>query len=52
MSLRAALQAAMPAMFAHEGEWAGTYRHVAVDGALIDEYRVHTRCELPDDDLA
>lgn len=49
MSLRAALHAAMPAMFAHEGEWDGTYRVIGVDGALIDEYRVRTRCELPDD---
>ncbi len=48
MSLRAALAAAMPAMFAHEGEWEGTYRVIGVDGTDIDYYRVHTRCELPD----
>jgi hypothetical protein len=48
MSLRAALRAALPAMFAHEGEWEGTYRHIGVDGALIDDYHVATRCELPD----
>jgi hypothetical protein len=47
--LRDALRMVMPGMFAHEGEWDGRYRHIGVDGAMIDSYAVHTRCELPDD---
>lgn len=39
----------MPAMVAHEGEWDGVYRHLAADGALIDEHRTWTRCEFPDE---
>jgi hypothetical protein len=48
MSNRAALRAAMPAMFLHEGHWDGIYRHVDADGALIDRHRTTTWCELPD----
>ena len=43
------LRAAMPAMVAHEGEWDGVYRHVNLDGSLIDEHRTWTRCEFPDE---
>lgn len=38
---------AMPNMLAHEGEWEGSYRHLANDGTLIDAHRTWTRCEFP-----
>ncbi len=43
------LRTAMPAMIAHEGEWDGVYRHIAADGAVLDEHRTWTRCAFPDD---
>lgn len=43
------LRTRMPSIVAHEGEWDGTYRHVAVDGSLLDEHHTWTRCEFPDD---
>ncbi len=46
--LRDALQAVMPAMLRHEGVWEGSYRHIGINGALIDQYDVWTHCELPD----
>jgi hypothetical protein len=49
MSNRAALKAAMPAMFAHEGHWDGVYRHIDADGRLLDQHRTTTWCELPDE---
>jgi hypothetical protein len=39
----------MPAIVAHEGTWDGIYRHIALDGALLDEHRTWTRCEFPDE---
>jgi hypothetical protein len=48
MSNRAALCAAMPAMFRHEGHWDGVYLHLDANGALIDQHRTATWCELPD----
>lgn len=39
---------AMPALFAHEGEWDGFYTHLARDGAVIDRHRTWTRCEFPE----
>jgi hypothetical protein len=48
VSNRAALKAAMPAIFAHEGRWDGVYRHISTDGDLIDQHRTVTWCELPD----
>lgn len=40
---------AMPNMLRHKGVWEGIYRHVDIDGKLIDEHRMTTRCEFPDD---
>lgn len=40
---------AMPSMLRHEGEWEGIYRHVARDGALIDQHRMWTCCDFPID---
>lgn len=48
MSNRAALKAAMPAFFDHEGWWDGWYRHYDRDGTLLDQHKVKTRCEIPD----
>lgn len=45
--MRDALFAAMPGLFAHEGLWDGTYRHMDADGQLIDQHRMRTRCEFP-----
>lgn len=45
--MRDLLAREMPALFAHEGIWDGTYRHVDVDGTLIDQHRMRTRCEFP-----
>ncbi|TRW15334.1 hypothetical protein FMM06_14810 [Glacieibacterium frigidum] len=39
----------MPSMARHEGVWEGIYRHVDLDGVLLDTHRVTVRCELPDD---
>jgi hypothetical protein len=41
--------AAMPGMLAHEGQWEGIYRHIAADGTLLDEHKMWTHCEFPDD---
>lgn len=46
--MRDLLAREMPALFAHEGIWDGTYRHVDADGTLIDQHRMRTRCEFPD----
>ncbi len=46
--MRELLAREMPALFAHEGLWDGTYRHVDADGTLIDQHRMRTRCEFPD----
>ncbi len=35
-------------MLLHEGWWDGWYRDVDRDGKLLDERRVKTRCEFPD----
>lgn len=43
-----ALQRAIPAMLLHEGWWDGWYRHYNGDGALIDQHKVKTHCEFPD----
>lgn len=40
---------AMPAMLRHRGTWEGIYRHVGRDGDLIDQHRMTTRCEFPDE---
>jgi hypothetical protein len=45
--MRDLLAREMPALFAHEGLWDGTYRHVDGDGTLIDQHRMRTRCEFP-----
>lgn len=45
--MRETLARAMPALFAHEGIWDGTYRHIDADGTLIDQHRMRTRCEFP-----
>lgn len=45
--MRETLAKAMPALFAHEGIWDGTYRHLDADGTLIDQHRMRTRCEFP-----
>lgn len=45
--MRDMLAKAMPALFAHEGLWDGTYRHLDADGQLIDQHRMRTRCEFP-----
>lgn len=45
--MRDLLAREMPALFAHEGIWDGTYRHVDADGTLIDQHRMRTRCEFP-----
>ena len=42
------LRTAMPSMVAHEGEWDGTYRHIATDGSLLDEHRTQTSCIFPE----
>lgn len=49
MGNRAELKRAMPAMFDHEGWWDGWYRDFDIDGTLLDERRVKTRCEFPDE---
>lgn len=45
--MRDLLAREMPALFAHEGIWDGTYRHIDADGTLIDQHRMRTRCEFP-----
>jgi hypothetical protein len=37
----------MPAMLRHDGVWEGLYRHVDVDGNLLDMHRTRVRCEFP-----
>lgn len=49
MSNRAALKAAIPAMLDHDGWWDGWYRDFDLDGQLLDERRVKTHCEFPDE---
>lgn len=49
MSNRAELEAAMPAMMLHDGWWDGWYRDFDSDGRLLDERRVKTHCEFPDE---
>lgn len=49
MSNRVALQSSMPAMLAHEGWWEGWYRDFDLKGKLLDERRVKTHCEFPDE---
>lgn len=49
MGNRAQLEAAMPAMLLHEGWWDGWYRHLDMDGALLDAHKVKTWCEFPDE---
>ena len=39
----------MPNMLRHAGTWEGIYRHVTRDFILVDEHRMHTRCEFPTD---
>ncbi|RJY10394.1 hypothetical protein D6201_12340 [Aurantiacibacter aquimixticola] len=39
----------MPAMMLHDGWWDGWYRDVDPDGKLLDERRVKTWCEFPDE---
>lgn len=46
---RAATMTAMPALAAHEGLWDGVYRHVDRDFTLVEQHRMRTRCEFPDD---
>jgi len=43
------LRTAMPSIVAHEGEWDGTYRHIAADCTLLDEHRTRTSCIFPDE---
>lgn len=47
--MRAKLQEALPALFAHEGIWDGTYRHMDCDGNVLETHRMRTRCEFPDE---
>lgn len=49
MNNRAALAEVVPSMLLHEGDWEGWYRQVDNDGKLIDEVRVSTSCEFPDE---
>lgn len=46
---RERLRAVMPAMFQHEGWWDGWYCHFDLEGNLIDEHRVKTQCDFPDE---
>ena len=48
MSNRAAIAREMPSLLAHEGEWAGSYRHVDADGSPVDQHEARIRCEFPD----
>jgi hypothetical protein len=41
------LSDAMPTLLKHAGTWAGTYRHLDVSGALLDEHQATVRCEFP-----
>lgn len=43
------IREAMPALFAHEGEWEGVYTHLARDGTILDRHRAWTRCAFPAD---
>jgi hypothetical protein len=47
--MSASFAIAMPSMVRHAGAWEGIYRHVARDFTLVDEHRMHTICEFPDD---
>ena len=38
----------MPAMLRHEGVWEGTYRHVDLDGRVVDEHASRVECVFPD----
>ncbi len=49
MGNRVTLQVAMPAMLRHDGWWDGWYRDIDAEGKLLDERRVKTRCEFPDE---
>jgi hypothetical protein len=40
---------AMPNMIRHKGMWEGIYRHVDRDGTLIDQHRMTTICEFPEE---
>jgi hypothetical protein len=46
--MKAEFAAAMPNMIRHQGEWEGVYRHIDCDGILLDEHRMWTWCEFPD----
>ncbi len=49
MSNRTALKRVMPAMLLHDGWWDGWYRHFDAEGALLDQHKVKTHCEFPDE---
>lgn len=49
MNNRAALAAVMPSLFAHEGVWRGTYRHLDAAGVMVDTHESLVQCEFPDD---
>ncbi len=48
MSHREQLASTMPAMLRHEGVWHGIYRHLDVDGQMVDQHRSVVRCEFPE----
>jgi len=47
--MKAEVRSALPALAAHEGYWDGVYRHVTRDFELLDQHRMRTWCEFPDE---
>lgn len=38
----------MPDMLAHEGVWVGVYRHINLQGEVIDQHESRVECVFPD----
>lgn len=45
--MRSDVEAAMPALFAHEGIWEGVYRHLDPDGMLVDTHLARVEVIYP-----
>lgn len=47
-SWRTKIRDLMPTMLSHEGVWQGVYRHVDVNGTLLDQHKARVECIFPD----
>lgn len=43
----ASIRDEMPVLARHEGEWAGTYTLIGVDGQRLDHHASHLTCQFP-----